>query len=79
MSKQDDGGNAFPRAIHDQYDSVNGYVRPQEGMSLRDYFAGQVLPECVQEFWGCEDGNTADHAASAAYSIADAMLKARQE
>lgn len=57
----------------------------QEGMSLRDYFAGQALPQVMREFlqdardgafqlpedWRC--GVAID-----AYKMADAMLKARE-
>jgi hypothetical protein len=41
--KKHDGGPAFPRAIDHIQDMVNGCVVPQDGMTLRDYFAGQAL------------------------------------
>ena len=36
MTQPNDGGPAFPRSGSD-------YVNAQEGMSLRDWFAGQAL------------------------------------
>ena len=43
------------------------------GMTLRDYFAAKVLPQCLQ---AC---GTKATAAEEAYRIADAMLAAREE
>ena len=58
-----DGGSAFP--THDY----------QEGMSLRDYFAGQALAYAVAnpnfELISFEES------ATGAYMMADAMLEAR--
>ena len=72
---QDDGGPAFPQ--HD----LSGYgIGPSErvsGMSLRDWFAGQALPWCLQEFGSNADDMEQPH--RAAYQIADAMLAARKE
>ena len=42
-------------------------------MTLRDYFAAKVLPQCF------EVSTTTDIAAKEAYRMADAMLKARGE
>lgn len=76
MSKQiDDGGPAFPVAswMNDHGIEVPG----NDGMSLRDWFAGQALagfsanPEC--HGWNFEQ------AADYAYQQADAMLAARKE
>ena len=44
----------------------------QQGMDLRDYFAGQV----IGMFTG---SSTWDERAATAYAIADAMMKAREE
>lgn len=38
MNEQNDGGPAFPRTVQ----SWNGHLTPCDGMSLRDYFAGQT-------------------------------------
>lgn len=73
-TKQNDGGPAFPN--HDGCD-------PEEGMSLRDWFAGQVLTglvvaRCIttddQDRLSEERGRKA----KSAYALADAMLKARE-
>jgi hypothetical protein len=64
-----DGGPAFPRG------ATNGYGSTQEGMSLRDHFAGQALIAL-----GAHKAVTArgipwlvEHA----YMVADAMLTER--
>ncbi len=41
------------------------------GMTLRDWFAGQALKECIAQYQGTED------AAEVAYNYADAMLAQR--
>ena len=73
MSKND-GGPAFPTGFTD----AAGFA--QEGMSLRDWFAGQVLagmcanPNMIKENVLLHAGNF-----DTAYAIADAMLAAREE
>lgn len=64
MSERSDGGPAFPTSLKDD-----------EGMSLRDYFAGQAL-SALDRTWGL-DTISAPDAAAASYRIADEMLKAR--
>jgi len=49
-----------------------GHAAAFQGMTLRDYFAAKVLPQCLQV---CGTKTTA---AEEAYRIADAMLKARE-
>lgn len=44
---------------------------PATNMTLRDYFAAQVLPSIAED-------HSPDHAAKLAYEYADAMLKARE-
>jgi hypothetical protein len=44
----------------------------ERGMTLRDYFAAKVLPQCF------EVSTTTDIAAKEAYRMADAMMKARE-
>jgi hypothetical protein len=58
---------AFPVA------TVDGYT--QYGMTLRDYFAGQVLIGLSIR----REGKTDEYDAINAYSLADAMLKAREQ
>jgi len=48
-------------------------------MTLRDYFAGQAL-KCVFDFAADSNfGARAEHVASMAYELADAMLKHREQ
>jgi uncharacterized protein YodC (DUF2158 family) len=75
-----DGGPAFPRAgayrrmPGDQGERDYIIQRPQEGMSLRDWFAGQALQHIEFE---ADDLGTATERARMAYRVADAMLAAR--
>lgn len=79
-AKIDDGGQAFPRpASTDTFNDEN--YAPQRGMTLRDWFAGQVLAQAyLQWIPGCTwfDAESA-RMAQECYSIADAMLKARKQ
>ena len=65
--KKNDGGSAFPVP-----DGRSWGVSPSIGMSLRDYFAGQVVA-------GCLYGDNAPAMASWAYVVADAMIAARKK
>lgn len=73
-----DGGHAFPQALGREA----GFVG-DDGMSLRDYFAGQALPGVLMVIASMEtSGKTLskDHdllAGDMSYQYADAMLKAR--
>lgn len=78
---KDDGGPAFPR-LGDEYSMA------RDGMTLRDYFAGQALASvaladlgsrlAVLRESGSEDGGlTAQQIAECAYLQADAMLAER--
>lgn len=71
-----DGGNAFPltskwlreeRGNDDNFEVLEAH----QGMSLRDYFAGQVMSFC------CGENLSKSEAATLAYQVADEMLKAR--
>jgi hypothetical protein len=64
----DDGGPAFP---HEALDGRPDYRR---GLSVRDYFAGQVLAAMTVN--GTSQSWEKD--AETAYKAADAMLAARQ-
>jgi hypothetical protein len=89
MTKQDDGGPAFP--VPDLY-LPNGQVQAGTyGMSLRDYFAGQIIGGMNsikdERVWRPNSGETVDQwrrrlfatDAKQAYLQADAMLAARKE
>jgi hypothetical protein len=67
MSTINDGGPAFPVGSP----THRGY----EGMTLRDWFAGQALAGLIAD--PSRDGS-ADDRARYAYAYADAMLRARE-
>ncbi len=71
------GGPAFPG-----FDPNSEAPKPTEGMSLRDYFAGQALVGiCANSYtpWAPDAADIADSdLAKAAYDLADAMLAASQ-
>lgn len=74
MADQRDGGPAFP-FILDIGEGSTGY---HQGMSLRDWFAGQALAAVFS--WATDAERTADpeNIARWAYRCADAMIVARQ-
>lgn len=71
-----DGGPAFPR---DSYtDKECGLVVTQNGMTLRDWFAGQSLASMTAAP-DYSKGPCNSAMAERAYLIADAMLAAREQ
>jgi hypothetical protein len=48
-----------------------------EGMTLRDWFAGQAINGLVTAFYSVEETIAYEDIAPQAYRIADAMIKAR--
>jgi hypothetical protein len=68
------GGPAFPTPTHNLQN---------DGMTLRDYFAARAMQglfSCPDWLDGAgEEVDVPNCMASAAYAIADAMLKARQK
>ena len=79
MASIETGGPAFAAGAANEH---TGWT--QEGMSLRDYFAGQALAGITAGL--CSDTSVGDraydrvrfsHAAEDAYAMADAMLAAR--
>ena len=73
MSKINDGGPAFPSTI--QYFPDDKNANEEQGMTLRDWFAGQALAGLLRE--GIDIYGTGD-TASTAYKVADTMLRARE-
>jgi hypothetical protein len=68
MTKPNNGGPAFPTDLE---------TKPTlRGMTLRDYFAGQVIASVKGWHPGDKRGKSS---ATIAYEIADAMLRAREE
>jgi hypothetical protein len=71
MKTTNDGGSAFPCESYGHRNGKETTV-PAQGMTLRDYFAGQTL---AADYMG--DYEYAERA-KAAYKAADAMLAARE-
>jgi hypothetical protein len=73
-----DGGPAFPLLppVDETGRSAVGYPSPEDGMTLRDYFAAKAMPFVA----GLSDlDNTGPvEWAGACYEMADAMLRARE-
>lgn len=66
---KDNGGPAFPLASEEAH--FSGY----DGMTLRDYFAGQALTGIIAGYKG---GNVSD-VPLVAYQVADAMIAERSK
>jgi len=75
MGKEENGGPAFPFHVAE---TEARHPYGWEGMTLRDYFAAQVI--CGMAARDCYDPGQATPAdrASLAYIEADAMLEARK-
>lgn len=70
---KDTGGPAFPN------EGFNGWGKPQEGMTLRDYFAAKAMQGFIQ--YSATKGIYTppdNELAKVSYDLADAMLKARE-
>jgi hypothetical protein len=76
--KDDDGGPAYPGLVKD---GKTGLVHNLPGMSLRDYFAGQVLASIMAQtiIDMSMMGTLCNKASLLSYRIADAMLLERQK
>lgn len=80
MTKINDGGQAFPNVVQ----RWNDRLENQDGMTLRDWFAGQALPAaCTLAFANIKQASSMDllpeeWASKIALSVADAMLAARE-
>lgn len=73
-----DGGPAFPCE-----GGGDSGLYPDPGMSLRDWFAGQVAPALIAELYARAqvpfETSVFTMASAAAYEFADAMIAARKE
>ena len=70
---KDTGGPAFPEAFY-----ANVYAKEptfREGMTLRDWFAGQAMMGTVN----FPDAPSFENAAKQAYAMADAMIAERSK
>lgn len=82
----DNGGPAFP--IHLAGTSYDGKHLPQDGMTLRDYFAAKAMQglcagySAPDDSDGWPDSSSGTHhfeiVADYAYKFADAMIKAKE-
>lgn len=80
-----DAQPAFPIPPLGTGDSRDGMTSGHDGMQLRDYFAAKAMQSCIVDAWrNCPelaempyDGKLADAIAEDAYTLADAMMKAR--
>ena len=74
MSKEKDGGPAFPQHYTDRGNGIHpGCDYGEGGMTLRDWFAGQALKGW---FSSCVDP-TREAVAQSCYRMADIMLAER--
>lgn len=71
---RDDGGPAFPRRMFTAYPHGGGQWTIEDGMSLRDWFAGQALAGVLAN---AKVDASNEKLAAASYLMADAMLAAR--
>lgn len=75
MSRRDNGGPAYPTVYTETYGSSGDYqyqIKSEGGVTVRDYFAREALAALLKAWAG-----SVDELAVSAYTIADAMLKAR--
>ncbi|UNK39332.1 hypothetical protein MNR02_06405 [Shinella sp. H4-D48] len=73
--KIEDGGPAFPLAVQPDFQFA------ENGMSLRDWFAGQAIPAIIERCGAdhrLPHEHITDYFARKAYEVADAMLLARK-
>lgn len=96
MSKENDGGPAFPRTGFRTEDGPEPFdAKPQNGMTLRDWLAGQALAPLMTKanavFAAAVKSDSPEALrlanlaysetaiAAGAYALADAMLEARNK
>ena len=96
MSKENDGGPAFPRTgFRTEYGPEPFDAKPQDGMTLRDWLAGQAMPALMMNanavFVAAAKADSPEALrlaklaysetaiAAGAYALADAMLEARNK
>jgi len=81
MSTQNDGGPAFPQHGWTSNPEVLERMKNQGGMTLRDWFAGQILSGmAASQYWSENFQNMEamlNDATRTAYAAADSAMKAR--
>ena len=85
MSKQDNGGRAFPVdsvVERDEKGHLHGFEISSGGMTLRDYLAAKAMQGWLASFPESDShpvsSGKADLVAEVSYLMADAMLRARE-
>lgn len=76
MTEKNDGGPAFPAPDVFRPDGVH-VAGGTYGMSLRDWFAGQIAAGMAAHSGTCGLSYGPGEIAGRAYQVADAMIKAR--
>ena len=75
---ENNGGPAFPKPGNSLAGNPKEWVA-QDGMALRDWFAGQALTGIMVQYPIDPPLTTFQGSAALAYLMADAMLKAREK
>lgn len=78
MSKET-GGPAFPTQNWESDGNGNIAHYQVDGMTLRDYFAAKAMQALITANGPAPNGGWPTYTERTAYTIADAMLKARNE
>lgn len=76
------GGLAFPRAMTVSHGACSDHqevVPPEDGMTLRDYFAAKVMQAIISRNKILLEGPWCNRVAIDAYAMADAMLAQREK
>jgi hypothetical protein len=82
MTEKNTGGSAFPiMPPNDPYGhrQAGGYPYPETGMSLRDWFAGQVASGMAAFSGTAGVSYGPKEIAGRSYEVADAMIEAREK
>ena len=74
MSKNT-GGPAYPTIYEHLHENGIKTLGTVDGMTLRDYFAGQAMIPALDSFWSVDE----DEVAERCYRIADAMIAERDK
>lgn len=81
MTLKHNGGLAFPRAMtvsHGACADHQEVVPPEDGMTLRDYFAAKAMQAIISGKKILIDEHWHDRVAIDAYAMADAMIVQRE-
>ena len=78
MGRPNDGGAAFPKPMSLRDDgAIIDFA--EQGMTLRDWFAGKAIPYVTQIAHVDNENASLSDMADIAYDLADAMLAAREK